>query len=200
MDKTDLVRQYKDYYTAAAHPTLVTFEGMVGYIAMDGTGAPAGAEFTAAVETLYPVAFGVKAVCKQQSRDFAVPKLEGLWWVDGNTLALDVPREQWNWTLMIRMPDFVDDVMVAQARRTVATKKPRLPVADVSFTTLGEGRCVQVMHVGPYSDESATITAMHEFIVAQGLKPSGRHHEVYLSDPRKTAPEKMKTVLRQPVA
>ncbi|EQD49569.1 hypothetical protein B1B_11569, partial [mine drainage metagenome] len=137
--------------------------------------------------------------CKRQSKDFAVPKLEGLWWVDGERPATAVPRAEWRWRLMIRLPLLVDAAMVEAAKKAVAQKKGLTRAGDVAFIALCEGRCVQVMHLGPYADEPATITAMHDFMAGNELEARGMHHEIYLSDPRRTAPEKMKTILRQPV-
>ncbi|MDA8379925.1 MAG: GyrI-like domain-containing protein [Actinomycetota bacterium] len=199
VEKADLTKQYKSYYTASARASLATFDDEGVYVALDGSGEPAGPEFSDAVAVLYAVAFALKAECKRCSKDFAVPKLEGLWWVDGERPATAVPRAEWRWRLMIRLPRFADAAMVESAKKAVAQKKGIARAGDVAFIALCEGRCVQVMHLGPYADESTTITAMHDFMASNGLRSRGMHHEIYLSDPRRTAPEKMKTILRQPV-
>lgn len=197
--KTDLTKKFKEYYQAPKSPELVSFEPGL-YLAIDGQGEPAGTEFTSKVEALYPVAYGIKKLCKARKSDFAVPKLEGLWSVDGARDARDVPRNQWKWTLLIRMPDFVSRHDLAQAIEEVVKKKKLQLAQTIRLEEQKNGKCVHVMHIGPYSDEPKTIDSMHEFIRSKRLRPSGLHHEIYLSDPRKTAPSKMKTVLRQPVA
>jgi len=131
--------------------------------------------------------------------DFAVPKLDGLWWVNSEKNALGVPKSEWYWKLLIRMPDFVTAENIEQAKIDVIKKKGIEKINDIQFEKITEGKCIQIMHIGPYSTEPETINQMKEFMIKKGLVENGLHHEIYLSDPRKTAPEKMKTILRQPV-
>ncbi|WP_412543580.1 GyrI-like domain-containing protein [Longispora sp. K20-0274] len=181
--KIDLTRVDRHYYTAPPTPELREF-GPCRYVAVDGRGAPEGPEYVAALETLYPAAYGVKKRARAAGHDFVVAKLEGLWWVEADGPPLDVPREEWHWTLMIRMPDFVTAEMVTGGAR---------------FAELAEGSAVQVLHTGPYATEPETLARMGEFMAEHGLAYTGRHHEIYLSDPRRTAPEALRTILRQPV-
>jgi len=129
----------------------------------------------------------------------AVPKLEGLWWVEQDVPALEVPRSQWHWTLLIRMPDFVDQAVVETVQEQVAKKKKNDLIREVKFERITEGKCVQVMHVGPYATEPETIERLLSYLQENGMEIDGLHHEIYLSDPCKTAPEKMKTIIRYPV-
>ncbi len=198
MKKTDLVKQDKAYYAAKKKPEIREF-GVLNFLTLLGKGEPAGIEFTKAIEALYPLAYGVKKIYKAMEMDFAVPKLEGLWWVKSDQPALEVPRSEWYWKLLIRMPDFVADKMVEQAKIEVIKKKGIELVQEIRFEEIREGKCVQIMHIGPYSTEPETIQQMDDFMTENGWIENGLHHEVYLSDPRKTAPEKMKTILRQPV-
>lgn len=198
MEKIDLTRLYRSAYTATSRPEFVTLDDAAIYVGVTGVGDPDGEAFSAAVERLYPVAYAVKAACKQQGRDFGVPKLEGLWWVESDLLWLDVPRSEWRWQLLLRLPSFVDEALVDAAKESVQEKK-RLDTADITLVRPREGLCAQVMHTGPFRDEPRTIAALHDFIAESGRTPRGKHHEVYLSDPRKTSPEKMRTILRQPV-
>lgn len=145
------------------------------------------------------MAYGIKKVCKEQKRDFGVPKLEGLWWVEGDTPALEVPRSEWHWKLLIRMPEFVTREMVLSTQPEVAKKKKSDLIQEISFEKIIEGKCVQIMHIGPYSTEPETIKMLMAFIIESDLSVNGLHHEIYLSDPRKTEPSKMKTVIRYPV-
>lgn len=148
---------------------------------------------------MYTAAYSVKNVYKQSTQDFTVSKLEGTWWVEQEGYPLDVPRSEWCWQLLIRMPDYVVNPVVQQALKAAFVKKQLSLLQQVSLITLAEGKSVQVLHTGPYSEEPATLAIMEEFIRKEGLAYNGRHHEIYLSDPRKTAPAKMKTILRQPV-
>ena len=112
--KLDLTKGYKTYYTAKTSPEVVEF-GEIPFLTIEGKGEPGGKEFTSKVEVLYPLAYGIKNICKKQGKDFAVPKLEGLWWVESDRPALEVPREEWRWKLLIRMPDFVTSEMVEKS-------------------------------------------------------------------------------------
>lgn len=180
--KLDLAKTDKHYYDAPTEPTLRTFD-TYGYLTVTGSGAPAGPEYTSAVETLYRAAYGAKKIAKSAGHDFVVPKLEGLWWVESDEPPLTVPREQWHWKLMIRMPDVVTAAMVHGA----------------TFERITEGDAVQVLHVGPYATEPETLARMDAFMSAHGLTMNGRHHEIYLSDPRRSAAATTKTILRHPV-
>ncbi len=196
--KLDLTKEYKTYYTAKTTPEVVEFNE-VQFLTIEGKGAPSGKEFTAKVEALYPLAYGVKNVCKKQGKDFVVPKLEGLWWVESNKPALEVPREEWRWKLLIRMPEFVTSDIVEKVKAEVIKKKGIELVKEIKFEKITEGKCVQILHVGPYSTEPESLSKMRKLIKEKNLIENGLHHEIYLSDPRKVTPEKMKTILRQPV-
>lgn len=198
MSKLDLVREYKCYYKAGKKPEIVEF-GEANYLAIEGKGEPAGEEFVSKVKALYPLAYGIKKICKEQENDFGVPKLEGLWWVEGNTPALEVPRSEWCWKLLIRMPEFVTSEMMLSVQPEVAKKKNNELIQEISFEKITEAKCLQVMHIGPYSTEPGTINALMDFMTENGLSVNGLHHEIYLSDPRKTESEKMKTLIRYPV-
>ncbi len=196
--KFDFLKEYKQYYTANGTPSVVEFGGIT-YLAIEGKGKPAGEAFTKAVEALYPLAYGVKNICKKQGNDFGVPKLEGLWWVDSKKTALEVPRSEWCWRLLIRMPDFATSNTINCAKETVYKKKGLELIREISFETIDEGKCIQIMHIGPYSTEHVTIKRIKDYMGENGFRESGLHHEIYLSDPRKTPPEKIKTILRQPI-
>ena len=168
-------------------------------MSIEGKGEPAGKVFVSKVEALYPLAYGIKKICKEQDNDFGVPKLEGLWWVEGNMPALEVPRSEWRWKLLIRMPEFVTEEMMVSVQPEVAKKKNNELIQEISFEKITEGKCVQIMHIGPYSAEPETINSLMEFMAQNGQSVNGLHHEIYLSDPRKTEPSKMKTLIRYPV-
>jgi len=172
------------------------------YLMIDGQGDPNMPAFATAVETLYPVAYALKFASRQQlERDYVVPPLEGLWWADDMasfTVARD--KSRWSWTLLILMPDWLADNEFAAAVDRVAAKRRPARLDDVRLQTLPEGRCVQTLHIGAFDDEAAVLDRMHhQFIPANGLRMVGRHHEIYLSDFRRVAPAKRRTILRQPV-
>ncbi|MGA5298836.1 GyrI-like domain-containing protein [Nucisporomicrobium flavum] len=174
------------------------------YLMIDGHGDPnRGRAFADAAEALYPLAYRLKFASKQTlGRDYVVMPLEGLWWandMDSFTAARD--KSRWDWTLMIMVPDWIDEAMMAAAVEQVgAGGRPRR-LDDVRLQSLSEGRCVQTLHVGPYDAEAEVLARMHdEFIPGNGLRMTGRHHEIYLSDARRVEPSKLRTILRQPVA
>ncbi len=195
--KVDLYATHKREYVAPRTPTLVR-ASRARYLAVSGKGKPGSPEFQECIGALYAVAYTIKVARKFAGRDFAVSKLEGqYWWADpfGATAM-----ETCEWQLLIRVPTFISerDVRTARARLTEQGKGRR--VDDVQLIHLDEGRCVQMLHVGPYDAEQATIDEMIRFATAAGLHIAGRHHEIYLSDPRRVPPERLKTILRQPVA
>jgi len=201
--KLDLAKADKAYYSATAEPRLIEF-GELPYLTVTGKGAPEGPAFAAATEALYTVAYAAKAICKKDGRDFTVPRLEGMWWVEvpvkSPQEAMSVPRDEWHWKLLIRLPDFVSGEIAAAARANAAAKKADLePIRRVAFERIREGLCVQILHIGPYSDEPETLARMTAFTDERGLVSNGPHHEIYLSDPRKANPKTMKTILRHPV-
>ena len=195
----DLVREDKRYYAATATPERVTFPEL-SYLTIPGAGAPEGPAHVVATQALFSVAYAVRQRAKAAGLVFTVPKLEGLWWVDGPGDPMLTPREEWQWRLLIRLPDAITAAEVAAGRDASTAKTPGLaPIEQVAFDRITEGACVQIMHVGPYAAEPETLTRLHAFIDAQGLRFAGRHHEISLSDPRRVSPDHMKTILRQPV-
>lgn len=173
------------------------------YLMVDGRGDPNSApEYADALQVLYPLAYSLKFTSKQDlGRDYVVPPLEGLWWAD-DMAAFTTRRDKsaWNWTMMLMTPDWLAAEHVAAAKEAVAAKKPALAVERVRIEVLDEGLCVQTLHVGTFEDEGPVLADIHErFIPDHGLVMTGRHHEIYLSDPRRTAPDKLQTILRQPV-
>jgi len=188
----------KVLYSARREPEIVQVPE-TWCLTLSGAGAPESPAFQQAVEALYALAYTLKFQLKAEGRDFKVPPLEGLWWVERPEAWAGTSREEWQWQLLIRMPDWVTEQHFAAARIQAAAKKKNPRILDVRFERFAEGTAAQVLHVGPFVEEGPAITRLHAFIAAQGYRPRGRHHEVYLSDFRRTAPEKLKTILRQPV-
>jgi hypothetical protein len=197
-EKVDLYKDNKKEYAATAKPALVEI-GPAIYLSISGRGAPGGDAFSEAVGALYGVAFTVKMTRKfAGKRDYAVSKLEGLW-PDLKCGESMPDKEQWTWQLMIRTPKFITQKDVSQAVETLLKRQKGPEVQRVELQSLTEGLCVQALHVGPYEAEGKTIATMQAFAERQGLRFAGTHHEIYLSDPRRVAASKLKTILRQPV-
>ena len=173
------------------------------FLAVDGHGDPNTAPaYVEAVEALYAVAYTVKFAGKRAGRDLVVGPLEGLWYADDASVFSARAKAAWSWTMLISQPDWVSDADIHRAIAAARTKKKALPALDlVRIEQLDEGLCAQLLHVGSYDDEAPALARLHgEVLPAAKLRERGRHHEVYLGDPRRTAPEKLKTVVRQPVA
>lgn len=204
----DYKKEYKEYYLPKNKPQIVDIP-IMNFIAVRGKGDPneEGGEYKQALELLYGIAYTIKMSKKTDYRiegyfDYVVPPLEGFWEQEGK-VGIDYSRKSdLKWTAMIRVPDFVtkDDFDWAVAQ---AAEKKKLDFSKVEFITVEEGLCVQCMHMGSYDDEPATVALMDSYAESMGYKidinPQRQHHEIYLSDPRKTAPEKLKTVIRHPV-
>lgn len=174
------------------------------YLMIDGHGDPnTSVSYTSALEALYPVAYTLKFASKRElGRDYVVPPLEGLWWADDMTVfTTHRDKSRWNWTMMIMTPDWIDRTMFDTAVEAVRRKKAPGRLGDVRLESLSEGLCVQTLHVGSFDAEADVLEQMHHvFLPGNSLQLRGTHHEIYFSDPRKTAPEKLRTLLRQPVA
>jgi len=198
-DKLDLFKVHKEEYAARTEPSLVELR-KGRYLAVEGQGAPESQSFQNAVKTLYSVAFTMKMNHKSAGQDYKVCPLEGLWQgADGSCDFAGTPRETWQWTLLIRIPDFVRETDLDLAVARLIEKGKDVEVENVELQTLAEGRCVQMLHVGPFDQEAETLAEMARFAEAQGLTCHGVHHEIYLSDPRRVPPERLRTILRVPV-
>ena len=204
----DFKKEYKEYYMPKNKPGIVTVPSM-NYIAVRGSGDPniEGGDYKAAIGLLYAIAFTIKMSKKGSHRiegyfDYVVPPLEGFWWQDGINGIDYAHKENFHWISVIRLPDFVTENDFRWAVDE-ASKKKKQDFSKVEFLTIEEGLCVQCMHIGPYDDEPATVSTMHEFLQQQGyeldITDKRLHHEIYLSDARKVAPDKLKTVIRHPI-
>jgi len=198
-ENVDVYRQFRSEYITPKKPSLVNIKP-ARYLAITGRGEPGGAAFQSATGALYNVAFTVKMARKFAGQDYTVCKLEGLWWADDPTHCFaNQPRGTWNWKLMIRVPNFVEESdLKAAAEKLLAKGKPS-EIGNVKLEVLDEGNCLQILHVGPYKQESATMTQMQAFAEKNGLEFHGLHHEIYLSDPRRVTAAKLRTIFRVPV-
>ena len=202
MTKVDLKKQLKHLYRPSAKEFVVVDVPPMQFLMIDGHGDPNTAqEYQDALEALYAVAYTQKFASKKTlDMDYVVPPPEGLWWAeDMEVFTASSDKSTWDWTMMIMQPEWVTQEMFREAVAQVEKKKNPPALPRLRLETYDEGLAVQIMHIGPYDAEGPTIARMHAFIAENGYEPAGKHHEIYLSDPRRTAPEKMKTVLRQPV-
>jgi hypothetical protein len=191
------------FLKATPEPELVTLPA-AKFLVFEGEGAPESAAFQTAVGALYGLAYTLKFENRKAGgADFKVSPLEALWWAKGPKSAFDfqkTPRSRWKWKAMIRLPDAITRAQVEAARKVLIAKRGDAGASSVTFERIKEGRAVQVLHVGPYATEPASIEKMQALMQSSHLTPRGYHHEIYLGDPRRAKPEKLKTILRQAVS
>jgi len=202
MEKIDYKKELKHLYKTSAKKAEVAAIPKMNFLMVDGEGDPNTAQtFQDAIEVLYQLSYALKFMIKKSeiSIDYGVLPLEGLWWSDDMSSFSVEKKSEWKWTLMIMQPELVTKKMVQEAMEQVKTKKnpPSLPL--VRFESFEEGEAAQIMHVGPFSEEGPTIEKLHAFIESSRKERKGKHHEIYLSDIRRAAPEKWKTIIRQPI-
>lgn len=210
MDKLDYKKEYKDLYQPKTKPSLIEVPEML-FIAVDGKGDPnTGAEYKEALEILYGLSYSIKMSKMNGTQpegyfEYTVPPLEGLWYVDGAEFdGINITdKNKFRWVSMIRRPEFVTESVFEAAKAVLAKKKPDLDLGKARLMTFKEGLCVQIMHKGAYDDEPASIELIKAFVkengYAEDFSGERRHHEIYLSDPRKCTAENLRTVIRHPV-
>lgn len=203
MSKIDFTKELRQLYKPPADDFTVVDVPPLHYLMLDGAGDPNTAPaYTAAVETLYAVAYRAKFISKNElDRDYVVPPLEGLWWAeDMRSFTSARDKSSWSWTMMLFLPEWITPAIYTRARDDVGRKKAPANLAALRMEEFCEGLVAQIMHIGPYDDEGPTLARLHqEWLPQHGYAERGKHHEIYLSDPRRAAPTKMRTVLRQPI-
>jgi len=200
MEKIDFKKQLKELYLPSDKGFAVVDVPDMQFLMVDGEGSPDGEALTHAVQWLFSVVYPIKFIAKKKmGKDFVAPPLEGLWWADDIADFAAGNKDRWKWRMMIVTPDWANVEMFNEAVEKAAKKLGEAP-ESLRLGRFHEGKSVQILHIGPYSEEAATIARLHEeFLPESDLIPNGHHHEIYLNDPRRVAPEKLKTVLRQPV-
>lgn len=206
MPKIDLKREFKELYLAPKNKVAIVDVPPMNFLMIEGQGDPnTSKEYQDAMEALFPVSYKTKFISKKEkSQDYVVMPLEGLWWVDNMENFSIEDKSSWKWTAMIRQPDFVTKSMIKQAMEEVEEKKNPEALSKIRFESLNEGLSAQIMHIGPYLEEGPTVENLHNFIHEKGYefdgsKPGEKHHEIYLSDIRRTKPERLRTIIRQPM-
>jgi len=199
MQKLDLKKELKHLYSPSKKEITAVDVPPLQYLKIDGAGSPQSAAYGEAIGALYSVAYTLKfAVKASHGLDYTVMPLQGLWWAEDMQSFAQTDKDQWLWTMMILVPDQITAEMVEQAKQQAMAKKEQPRIADVRLEAYHEGPSAQILYIGPYAEETKTIARIHQFIAEQGHQLRGKHHEIYLSDPNRTAPEKLKTVIRQP--
>jgi hypothetical protein len=199
--KIDYKKELKTLYNPPKKEPVIVDVPPMNFLMIDGQGDPNTAqEYKDAVSTLYPVAYAIKfAIKKGMEVDFGVMPLEGLWWVPDMELFSVEDKSAWLWAAMIMQPEHVTAELFEESLQQTREKKNPPSIDKVRFQSYHEGLCVQLMHIGPYADEAPNIARMHAYAFEQGYALRGKHHEIYLGDPNRTAPERLKTVIRQPI-
>lgn len=202
MEKIDFKKELKHLYQPSAKEVVKIQVPEMNFLMIDGRGDPnTSQEYKEAVEALYAVSYALKFMIKKGEKavDYGVLPLEGLWWVDDMSQFSVDKKNEWKWTSMIMQPEYVTKDKVQAALSEIEKKKNPPGLSKIRFETYKEGLSAQIMHIGPFSEEGPTIEKIHSFIKENGYSLRGKHHEIYLSDPRRSKPEKMRTVIRQPM-
>ena len=203
MEKIDYKKELKHLYKSSDKNVEVVEVPQMSFLLIDGEGDPNTSQsFQDAIDVLYPLSYTLKFIIKRGEIgiDYGVLPLEGLWWADDMSSFSVKNKENWKWTLMIMQPELVKKEMVVKAIEEVRKKKNPVALPLVRFESFSEGKVAQIMHIGPFSEEGPTVEKVHAFIGDSGSQRIGKHHEIYLSDIRRAAPEKWKTIIRQPMS
>ncbi|MFY0689830.1 MAG: GyrI-like domain-containing protein [Cyclobacteriaceae bacterium] len=202
MEKLDLSKADKTYYKATKKPQVVDLDAYY-YLTIEGQSAPEDPQFMDAIGAIYPIAYGIKFDLKAEGKDFTVPKMEAYWFVKGGAKSQgefkNTPRDKWCWKILVRMPDFVESDHFFRAVAQAKEKNKSSQLDQVKFELINEGKCAQILHIGSYEAEEETINTLHNFIWENGMQITGYHKEVYLSDPRRAAEDKLRTIIRYSV-
>ncbi len=203
MEKIDYKKRLKHLYGPSAQKVEIVDVPQMNFLMVDGEGDPnTSKSFSDAIEALFPLSYTLKFMVKKGKKvvDYGVLPLEALWWADDMSAFSTGNKDAWKWTVMIMQPEFITRKMVEEATEEVQRKKKPVSLPFVRFEAFKEGRAAQIMHIGPFSEEGPTIEKVHSFIENNGSRRMGKHHEIYLSDIRRAAPEKWKTIVRQPMS
>ncbi|MFA8434351.1 MAG: GyrI-like domain-containing protein [Marinifilaceae bacterium] len=202
MQKKDYKKLFKDCYSVRKNSIALVDIPAMNYLIVDGEGDPnTSLAYREAIEALFSLSYAIKFKVKKgdMAIDYGVMPLESQWWTDNMKEFSTERKEDWKWSAMIMQPDFVTEGLVQEALEEVAKKKSLPALSKIRFVRRTDGVSAQILHIGPYSEEGPTVEKLHQFIKDNGYELTGKHREIYLSDVRKAAPEKLKTIIRQPV-
>ncbi|HKZ30334.1 MAG TPA: GyrI-like domain-containing protein [Acidimicrobiia bacterium] len=200
METIDFKKKHRALYTAPKDTPVIVEVPPLQYVMVDGSGNPnTSPRFQECMSGLYPMAYTLRFAIKAEEQvAYSVMPLQGLWWLPGDEFDFSV-KDRWIWTLMIMQPDYVTADRFEAARKSVKKKDPLTVFDELRLEVYDEGLSAQIMHIGPYADEAPTIEKLHAFIRNNGHARRGKHHEIYVGDPNRSAPEKLKTIIRQPI-
>jgi len=198
--KVDFKKTLKQLYNPPKGGFHLVEVPQMNFLMLDGKGDPnSSLEYQQAIEALYSMSYGIKFALKPQGFDHIVPPLEGLWWMENMNEFNLANKDRWEWTMMIMQPEWVTIEWVEKVRQEAKKKKSNASLSNIRFELYSEGLVVQTLYTGAYEKEAPTIAEMHQFIKTNGYQTNGKHHEIYLGDPRKASPERLQTILRQPI-
>lgn len=197
-DILDFSSQDREYFSATRKPKVVNLDKKT-YVTFEGQGTPESVEYQAGIEVIYSAAFQLKFLQKGRGKNFRVSKLECLWWVDHGKSFEDTPMKDWRWKLLIRIPDYTTNADVENVAMKITEERGLRGASRLQIDSMKEGKCVQILHLGPYDKLGETYDKLLVYMKDSGLEHNGPYHEIYISDPNRTAPERLKTIVRQPV-
>lgn len=198
--KVDLKKVQKELFNVKAGEFKKVYCDKAYYIALNGEGDPNNEAYLKKIGALYKIAYKVKMAYKKEGKDFVVMPLSGLWWSENYNDFIEDNKDGWKWTMMIQLPEFVKEDDIELKKQEVLKEESGEYIDDIRYIEYNEGDAYETLYVGPYSEEGETVRKLHETILGNEYKIRGKHHEIYLSDPRKTEPAKLKTIIRQPVS
>lgn len=198
--KVDFKKALKQLYNPPKGSFYIVDVPQMNFLMLDGKGDPnTSVDYQQAIDALYTMSYGIKFALKSQGYDHIVPPLEGLWWMENMNEFSVANKNRWEWTMMIMQPEWITTEWVEKVRQDAKKKKSNASLSEVRFDNYNEGLAVQILYTGAYENESPTIAELHRFITSNGYQTNGKHHEIYLSDIRKTSPDRLQTILRQPI-
>ena len=198
--KVDFKKALKQLYNPPKGSFYIVDVPQMNFLMLDGKGDPnTSLDYQQAIDALYTMSYGIKFALKSQGYDHIVPPLEGLWWMENMNEFSVANKNRWEWTMMIMQPEWITTEWVEKVRQDAKKKKSNDSLSEVRFDAYNEGLAVQILYTGAYENESPTIAELHRFITSNGYQTNGKHHEIYLSDIRKTSPDRLQTILRQPI-
>ncbi len=198
--KVDFKKALKQLYNPSKDSFHLVEVPQMNFLMLDGKGDPnTSLDYQQAIDALYTISYGIKFALKSEGYDHIVPPLEGLWWMEKMDEFNLANKDRWEWTMMIMQPEWITTTWVEKVRQDAKKKKSNASLSDVRFESFNEGLAVQILYTGAYEKEAPTIVEMHMFIATNGYQANGKHHEIYLGDPRKTSPDRLQTILRQPI-
>lgn len=201
MEKIDFKKQFSDFYSQRKNKITILDVPVFNYLSIEGKGEPDSQLFLEAMEALYSVSYKLKFRIKESinPKNYTVMPLEGQWWAKNPNDFVNNKKENWQWNLMIMQPNFINNELIEETKEIIKSKKTLPALEKLKFETIQDGTSAQILHIGPYSEEGPTLVKLHDYFKNKNYTFNGRHREIYIGDPRKSAPERLRTIIRQPI-